>query len=175
MSTDNTAVETSQSAAADTEVQKNASSASEMQEDLLAVLEAKDAELAKVREERENYKKGMLKAKGKIEEDDDSEEDLDAKIERKLAEKLLSSKEAEILKEKDSLLKKALLRTKELETALKNRTQINSTGMGESSESSVKVSDNVLSPEQERTLRSKGWNDDKIARFKENLKKNTGQ
>lgn len=164
-----------QSASAEQEVQNKVSTASEIQsEDLLEVLEAKDAELVKIREEKENYKRGLLKAKGKLDEDDDSDSpDIDTLIDRKVNEKFLASKETQLLKEKDEAIKALAKRNRELETTLKNRSQI-STGVsqGTSEENVVKVSDNILSAEQIKSLKAKGWNDDKIELFKKNLQKN---
>jgi len=174
MSQDNTAVEEHVETAASQEgVETSASSAHEVQtEDFIAVLEAKDQELAKVRAEKDNYKRGLLKAKGKVEEEDDSE-DIDAKIDRKVNERLLDSKEAQLIQEKENLLKQALKRNKELETALKNRSQISPTGAGSHQETQA-VSDNVISAEQIKNLKARGWNDEKITRFKENLLKQKG-
>lgn len=160
-------------AATQEEVNNNESSASGIQtEDLLQVLQAKDAELEKIRQEKDNYKKGMLKAKGKLEDDDIDSEDMDSLIERKLNEKLLSSKEAQLAKEKDDAIKALVNRNKELETALKNRSQISSgTGAGNSVETTP-IADNKLSAEQVKSLKAKGWTDEKIELFKMNLMKN---
>lgn len=175
MEKDTNAVEaTAVTAATQEEVNQTESTASETHtEDFLEVLEAKEAELAKIREERDNYKKGMLKAKGKLEDDDD-QEDIEAKIERMVSEKILATREAELIKEKDDVIKALARKNAELTTALKNRSQISTgTGAGTNTEAQP-VSDNVLSAEQIKSLKAKGWSDDKISRFRENLLKNRG-
>ena len=172
MSEENIAVEANvQHAAAEGGVEAKASNAPEMHEDLLAVIEAKDAELLKVQTERENYKRGMLKAKGKIEDTGSEPEELDELIARKVEERLLATKEVQLAKEKDDAIKALAKRNKELELALKNRSQISNSGVGNSSET-IPVSDNVLSQDQIKHLKTvKGWSDAKIETFKQNLLK----
>lgn len=143
-------------------------------DDLLAVIEAKDSELEKIRLEKENYKKGMLKAKGKLDEDDSDSEDIDAKIERVVAERLLGTKEAQLQAEKDTAFKALAKRNRELETALKNRSQISAGIGGGNNTESMPVSDHVLSADQVKSLKAKGWDDNKIELFKKNLLKNKG-
>ncbi len=67
--------------------------------------------------------------------------------------------------------KKAILKKQsELALALKNRAGLGASGMGASTEGQT-VPDNVLSADQLRDLKAKGWNDKKIERFKENLRR----
>lgn len=144
--------------------------------DYEALLAQKDSELQKVRDEKENYRKGMLKAKGKIPEENQSDadepEDLDTIIDRKVQEKLLSTKEAQIQAEKDAAYKAVLKRNKELEVALRNRGQITSSaGVGSNQEKPEGKVDNVLSNDQIANLKAKGWDDKKIEEFKKNLTK----
>lgn len=142
-----------------------------------ALLAAKDAELAKVAEEKENYRKGMLKAKGKLPEessDNDTPENLEEIIDRKVQEKFLTTREAQIQAEKDDIQKKSLARIKELELALKNRGQITSTSAGGSNQDKPEVkTDTYLSNEQLNALKAKGWDDKKIEDFKKNAIKAT--
>jgi len=58
----------------------------------------------------------------------------------------------------------------EMATALKNRAGLGASGLGSSTEGQ-QVSDNVLSTDQLADLKSKGWDDKKIERFKKNLRK----
>ena len=142
--------------------------------DYEAELQKKDAEIAKVREEKDNYRKGMLKAKGKLPEEDDnsSEEDLDAKIDRKVQERLLQTREAQVQSEKDALVLSLAKKNKELTLALKNRGQINtSSGQGSNQERPEGKVDNVLSNDQLASLKARGWDDKKIEEFKKNLNK----
>lgn len=108
----------------------------------------------KVIEERDNYKAGMLKAKGKTsagESAGDETKDSSATA---------------------SAIEKLLLRNKELELAAANRSQTSTGGQGGSTETPFKVGDNMLSDAQLQDLKGRGWDDVKIARFKFNLQKN---
>ncbi len=144
--------------------------------DYEAVLAQKDAELAKVREEKENYRKGMLKAKGKLPEDYQSDaddfEDADSHTRMIVRETMLSTKEAQLQVEKDQALKAVLKRNKELETALKNRNQITSTsGEGSNQDKPEGKKDNYFSNDQISYFKSKGWSDEKIEAAKKNMAK----
>lgn len=164
-------------AASQEEVNNNASNASGVHsEDLLDVLAAKDEELKKIQNERDNYKRGLLKHKGKLDDSDDSDpEDLDTKVSRMVEDKLLASREVQILKEKDEAIKELARKNKELTTALQNRSQISSgVSSGSSEDTAMKVPDNILSTDQIRNLKAKGWDDAKIETFKKNLMKNRG-
>jgi hypothetical protein len=146
--------------------------------DYEAVLAQKDAELAKVREERENYRKGMLKAKGKLPDeyqtDDDTHETSEEMVRRVTREELLNTKEAQLQAEKDDALKAVLKRNKELEVALKNRGQIADTSASGSNEDKFEVkADSYFSKEQIAALRAKGWDDKKIEQAKQNMQKGT--
>lgn len=144
--------------------------------DYEALLAEKDAEIAKVEQEKNNYRKGLLKAKGKIPEDyqsdaDDSE-DQDTRTRRIVEETLLSTKEAQIRAEKDQVTKAAFKRIKELETALKNRGQItSSSGEGSNQEKPEGKKDNYFSNDQIAYFKSKGWDDKKIESVKKNMTK----
>lgn len=145
--------------------------------DYEAELKKKDDEIIRIREVSENYRKGMLKAKGKLPEEDDnsSEEDLDSKIDRKVQEKLLASRESQLQGEKDKLIVDMAKKNKELILALKNRDQItdNSGSASNQDKPEVKV-DKVLSSDQINALKAKGWDDKKIEEFKKNLNKGSG-
>lgn len=159
--------------AVETEVQV---AAPEQNVDYEAVLSQKDAEIAKVREERDNYKKGLLKAKGKTHEDyqsdTDENEDADSRTRRIVQETLLSTKEAQLQAEKDQALAAVLKRNKELETALKNRSQVTTTsGDGSNQDKPEGKKDNYFSNEQILALRAKGYDDKKIETLKANMNK----
>lgn len=113
-----------------------------------------------------------IKSQKPIEDEEDSES-LDILVDRKLNEKLAQSDLTQAQEEKEKLLKQALKRNKELETALKNRSQIVSTGSGTSSEG-MEVQDTSLSKEQLDNLKKRGWDDARIERFKKTLQKNKG-
>jgi hypothetical protein len=67
--------------------------------------------------------------------------------------------------------KKTILKThKEMAVALQNRQGLSTTGQGSSTEG-VEVKDSLLSKEQINDLKARGWDDKKIQRFKDNLRK----
>lgn len=67
--------------------------------------------------------------------------------------------------------KKTILKThKEMAVALQNRQGLSNTGQGSSTEG-VEVADNLLSKEQLNSLKAKGWDEKKIQRFKDNLRR----
>lgn len=70
--------------------------------------------------------------------------------------------------------KKILKTSKELITAQRNRQQISNQSQGSNTETR-QVQDNLLSQSQIRSLKEKGWSDEKIKRFKDNLKRNPGR
>ena len=143
--------------------------------DYEAVLKQKDDELAQVKRDKENYRKGMLKAKGKLPDDsldNEESEDAESMTRRIVQETLLSTKEAQLQAEKDIALKAVLKRNKELEIALKNRGQITSTSAQGSNQERTEIkTDNYFSPEQLQALRAKGYDDKKIEELKKNMSK----
>lgn len=144
--------------------------------DYEALLAAKDAEIAKVQEEKDNYRKGLLKAKGKLPDSDQSDagedEDIDARIDRRVNERLLETREAQLTLEKDQALKAVLKRNRELETALKNRGQVSTTSAdGSNQDRPEGKKDSYFSNDQLSALRAKGYDDRKIATLKENMSK----
>ncbi len=142
--------------------------------DYEAVLKQKDEELAQVRTERENYRKGMLKAKGKLPEDSSDNETPESEevMRRIVREEMLQTKEAQLNADKENALKAVLKRNKELEVALKNRGQITQTSAGGSNEDKPEVkTDSYFSNDQLKALKAKGWSDEKIEAAKKNMKK----
>lgn len=141
--------------------------------DYEAVLKQKDQEIEQVRKEKENYRKGMLKAKGKIPDDssgDDEIENMEALIDRKVTERFLSTKEAQLQAEKDNALKAVLKRNKELEVALKSRGQILDTSASGANLDRPEVkTDTYFSKDQIQALKAKGWSDAKIEAAKKNM------
>lgn len=104
--------------------EQKAAPAAEVEVDYEAQLALKDAELVKVRSERENYKRGLLKAKGKVTTEEEGTEDEDDRVRRIVREEQLASKEAQLISEQQALLKSATTKIKELTTALQNRGQM---------------------------------------------------
>lgn len=137
--------------------------------DLEAELASKDAEIERIREERENYKRGMLKAKGKLPEED-VEETVEETIRRITREELLNSQQAKAQAEKDALIQKALRENKELKLALKNRSNLTPSGGSAGPEKEV-IKDNTFSTDQIKDIKAKfpHWTDKEIEQFKQNL------
>ena len=167
MSQDISAVEATQPAATGNGVETNQPIAPEV--DSEAVISQLLDENKRLETERDNYRRGILKAKGKLpeEEVDASEEDLDARIERKVSERLLETQWAANQKRLEEELKKQARENKELKKSLANRSQLSSTGQG-SGQAEMSVPDSSLSPDMLQQLKARGWSDDKIARFKKN-------
>ena len=83
------------------------------------LLSEANARIAKVEEERDNYRKGMLKAKGKL---DDNEEVDPAEIARQAAlEAIANSDLGKALKERDEFIVKTMKENSELRLSVKNR------------------------------------------------------
>ncbi len=125
------------------------------------------AENVKIASDRDNYRTGLLKAKGKIPNDDEGE--LEERIAARVEEKFLSAKQAEIEAKKDEIVKNLARKNKELTLALKNNSK-SSTGMTVGTEGQA-VHTSSLSPEQLANLKGRGWDDKKIKAFEQNLKK----
>ncbi len=137
--------------------------------DRIAELEAENAQLAT---ERDNYKIGMLKAKGKaptetLAPEDETDEERQRRITR---EEIANSQIARNNAEREELLKKVLKENKELKLAQANKTPVAS-ATGSHSESAG-VSDTLLTPEQEKYFRGTlKWSDKEIESYKKNLQK----
>ena len=124
--------------------------------------------LKKVEAERDNYRKGMLKAKGKISEPEDVEEDLDAKLDRKLEERFAANKVLQAQAQLEETVRKQAKELKEAKLALANRSQLKSSA-SISGDATVDVPDNILSPAQIDELKAAKWSDSKIALLKKNM------
>lgn len=175
MSTETNAVEIQTEAAAP-QSQEEQTVTTVPEVDYEAELVKANDKIAKLDEEKENYRKGMLKAKGKIPDEDDNSsndtESLDAKIDRKVQERMLATKEAQALSEKENLVSKITKENKELKLALKNRGQITSTsGQGSNQDKPEAKTDKIFSTDQLNALKAKGWDDKKIEELKKNLNK----
>lgn len=174
MSTETTAVETKIETAATQSEGVDTSTNNSTEVDYEAELAKANDKIVKLGQEKENYRKGMLKAKGKLPDEDDNSsndgEDIDSKVKRIVQEQLLDTKEAQALADRDNLVKDLAKRNKELTLALKNRGQVTSTsGQGSNQDRPEGKIDNVLSNEQLTSLKAKGWDEKKIEEFKKNL------
>lgn len=136
-------------------------------ETTIASLKAREAKLV---EERDNYKVGMLKYKAKAREELSDDEDSE-RIKIAAKEALAESQLAEIARELDDINRKALKENKELKLALQNRTNTTpAAAMGTHSESTP-VKDTIITPEQMAYFKQRGWSDTDIERYKKNLSK----
>ena len=179
MANDNSAVEAEAQKAATEKAEaeaaalkaKESDGAKIQDEDLLEVLQAKDEEIQKIAAERDNYKKGLLKAKGKIQDDEDETEDPTDLMRRIAREELLASQEGILRKEKDELIKKVLKENKELKLASRNREQLSKTENSTSVDTPKPEKTDTLSKDQIESLKKKGWDDKKIELYKKNLAK----
>lgn len=128
-------------------------------------------EQKKLETERDNYRKGMLKAKGKHTEDEkdgDEEESLEAKIDRRVEEKLAATKAAQTQQQLEETVKKMAKELKEFKLAAANRQTIKSASQV-TGDGTVDVPDNVLSPEALQECKAKGWSEEKIQRLKNTI------
>jgi len=142
------------------------------QDDLVAQLAAKDNEIKRLAEEKENYRLGLLKAKGKIPDDqsglDDQQLSVDSKIQKAVQDALYSEKEKKLMAEKEAILQQALKENREMKVALGNKQGITTTGDGTSSDNKT-TTPQFFSDEQIKDLKSRGWSDEKIKTAAENI------
>lgn len=106
----------------------------------------KDAEIAKLTEERDNYKTVALKRLGKLPGDADFMGDSELSVQEQIRIALLDKEIENQNKLKEEETKKIIRENAELKLALKNRPQ-DSIG-GESNSGAAEVKDNVFAPEQ---------------------------
>jgi hypothetical protein len=125
----------------------------------------------KAEKDRDNYRTGMLAAKGKNQAGAEGETD-DERIARLVLEKLAEDQRTNSDSEIKKLVPQILRRNKELETAMQAKQAAGTTAAGGgSTDTTPKPSDNMLSDAQMTALKARGWDDKKISRFKENLAK----
>lgn len=145
----------------------------EVEVDLEAEVSKLQAEKNRLIEESANYRVAYLKEKKKKENfDDEIEETEDEKIRRIAAETVADSRIAEIAREQDVIIKKALKENRELKLAVSNKTPV-AAAVGAHTENSPVVSTSVT-PEQLTAFKAKGWSDKDIERYKKNLKRYGG-
>lgn len=142
--------------------------------DYLADLKAKDERIAKLQQERDNYKSGMLKYK---KQSDKPEEPTDEDRFRQIArEEMLNSQLGQAYAEKDALAQKMAKELSEAKVALANKSQISNIPGGSSQPNDV-INVEKLTAEQkadlEKSAKKIGADPKKyIERFLQNLEKN---
>jgi hypothetical protein len=146
--------------------------------DSTETIEDVEARIAKLEEEKANYKLAFLKEKSKnkhnSDDDDYEEETEEERIERIVNEKIAEKKILEIDGEKDKLLKQLAKENKELKLAHLHKPTDKPTTMGSHSEG-VSVTDTTVTPEQLQAFKNRGWTEKDIERYKANLKKYSGR
>lgn len=159
-------------AAAEAQAKADAEAAAKTAEDAVA---SKDQEIAKLREERDNYKNVALKRLGKLPGDAEfiggADEKTGLTVEEQVKATLLEREIARAEAEKDAEAKRLARENAELKLALKNRP---GGAIGGDNGSSTEVKDNVFSAAQIEALtaKAKRLNADPanfIAKAKENL------
>lgn len=164
------AVETTETAAPQTGVETTGTEAptvpTSAELDLATELEA-------VRKERDNYKQGMLKAKGKLPEQETGVplEKLDEIVSSKVQEILSSNRDAELEAREKSVVEKILKENRELKVAMQNRSQLSvGSGAGAGTSPSMSpTSDNFFSAEQLADLKRRNIDPEKV---KQNILRN---
>lgn len=136
------------------------------EDDAEARFAALTAERDKALEEAANYKLGMLKAKAKA----DPDETDDERMRRIAADAVADSRLAEIAREQDAIIKRALKENKELKLAKLSEKKDPSGSMGTHSEG-TQVTDTLVTPEQLAAFKARGWTDKDIERYKKNYQK----
>ena len=116
--------------------------------------------------EKENYRKGMLKAKGKLPDEADTE-DIEERMRRIVREENAATREAQIIREQQGIVKGLVKKNSELATALKNRAQTSSGSIGSSTEETETPKADPFSKETIAEFKAKGYDDAKIARIKQ--------
>lgn len=147
------------------------------EEDLEAKNLALEAEKFRLIEESANYKLAYLKEKKKKEQfnEENETESLDEEKIREITRvELANSRIAEIAREQDLIIKKALKENKELKLAQLNRTTIPPASVGTHSEGTP-VTSTLVTPDQMSAFKAKGWSDKDIERYKRNLQKYSGR
>lgn len=101
-------------------------------EDLLAELKARDEKIAKLSQDRDNYRTGMLKYKKEYEANPDDKTLEEEKIRQIFKEELLNTDLARAMAEKDAFVQKIAKENQELKIAMQNKSQISNMPGGSS-------------------------------------------
>lgn len=167
MDKDKTAVKIEQPAAPVTEVivpaaSQEDSDAEKEYKALMVETLALETAKAKSDADRDNYKKGLLKAKGKLPEEE--EESVSEIVAREVAKALASSKEVQIRTQQDALIQKVLKENKELRTTVGNKAGMSSAGIGSGGTggNADTVSKDYWTPEQVAYFKKRGIDPEKV-------------
>lgn len=138
-------------------------------EDLAAKFAQLEAEKNKAIVEGANWKLAALKNKSKTTEnfDDETEEDRMTRVAQGV---LANSRLADIAREQDAIIQKALKENKELKLAQLGKSTTPPAAIGTHTESQP-VQDTLITPEQLAAFKAKGWTDKDIERYKKNMQR----
>lgn len=126
-----------------------------------------EAQIKKLEEERVNYQAAYLKEKAKNNENE-SEDD---KMRRIAEETFANSRIADIARETDAIMRKALKENSEMKKAMLNKTDIPASTTTHTESQPVK--DTMITPEQMAAFKAQGRSDKWIENYKRNLARNT--
>jgi hypothetical protein len=118
------------------------------------VLADKDAEIAKLTSDRDNYRTATLSMKGKLPVDDNGNptaEAVEQLIERKVEEKYLEGTLAKANQEKDEIIRRQSAELKEVKVALASRPSVISASAGGSQPQDIPATE-FWTADQERTF-----------------------
>lgn len=127
---------------------------------------------AKLEEEKNNYKQAYLKEAAKNKEQKEAIAPADEdKIQKIVSEALANSRLADIAREQDDIIQRALKENKELKLAQLNKATAPIAAVGAHSESAP-VMDTSITTDQAAALKARGFTDKMIEAYKANLRKN---
>lgn len=138
------------------------------------LLAEKNVALAKAKEERENYRRGMLKAKGKLPDSNKSGDEtpgLSELVAEEVKAQLLNTTEARLTAERDELNEKILKENRELRIAVANKGGVSNSPVGTGVEATQTPKDQFFSDAQITDLKKRGWDDKKIDALRKNMAK----
>lgn len=127
-----------------------------------------NAKISQLETERENYRTGLLKEKGKLSDYEFFDENgqpitIRDLVNKTVEEKLIDKRLEEAHAEREAILQKTLQENAELKRALANKPPNAPSAMG-SNQDKPKVEQSVFTPEQEAYIRSKGLDPKEVAK-----------
>ena len=147
---------------------------SQPEKDLADILLETNEELGKMRDERNNYKTGLLKAKGKL-----SDEDLEAENERIRSiarDEYLKTREGDLEKKKDDLIKQLAAENKELRQTNKSKAGVTGTVTGAGTSTDITPpSNSPLDAQLVAKLKARGWSDEMVKDLEDKQKERAGK
>lgn len=118
-------------------------------------LKSLQEQIAKISKERDNYRTGLLKAKGKIDGEETTPEEEEERIRKIVREENLNSELNRLNQEQALVIEKISKDNKELRVALQNRINVSGTPSGGSQDKPEAKDSSYFSEEQKETLRQR--------------------